>query len=300
MSPLRRPPWLAHAPVAVLLFAVVLGFQIKGDAYLAEFGSHPDEAAHYVTGLVVRDYLAAGLPGNPVTFAERYYDYYPKVALGNWPPGFYAIQALWTLPFSTGRMSMMLLMATLTSATALVVWRGAERDLGWQAALFGAALFTAFGLIQQYASMVMTEIPVALFSTLAMLSFGRWMDHQRARDSMLFGLLASMAIMTKGSGFAIALVPPLAILFTRRWHLLTRLNLAYAAVIVIVLAGPWTWKFRDVARAGWEQPTMTLDYTLRGLAYFPAGLLRSASIIITLFGVTGVAWSLSGAWRNEG
>jgi hypothetical protein len=294
-----RTAFLTDAAVALLLFALILGFQAKGQAYLAEFGAHPDEAAHYVTGLMVRDYVAQGLPGNPMTFAERYYDYYPKVALGNWPPGFYAIQALWTLMFSPGRASLMVLMAALTCATALVVYSGVRREVGWRAALFAAILFVSFGLIQQYASMVMTEMPVALFSTLAMLSFGRWMDHQRARDSALFGLLASLAIMTKGSGFAIALVPPLAIVFSRRWHLLTRLNLAYAAIIVIVLAGPWTWMFRDVARAGWEQPTMTLDYTLRGLAYFPEGLLRSANIIISAFGVIGVVWTLRGQRRFD-
>ncbi|MEO5894814.1 MAG: glycosyltransferase family 39 protein [Vicinamibacterales bacterium] len=299
MPVFQRVPWLAHAPVAVLLFVVVLGFQTKGDAYRAEFGSHPDESAHYVTGLMVHDYIAQGLPGNPMAFAEAYYDYYPKVALGNWPPGFYAMQALWTLMFSTGRASLMVLMAALTCATAVVVYSGVRRELGWRAAVFAALLFTAFGLIQQYASMVMTEIPVALFSTLAMLSFGRWMDRQRARDSILFGLLASLAIMTKGSGFAIALVPPLAILFSGRWNLLARVNLAYAVIIVIVLAGPWTWMFRDVARAGWEQPTITLDYTLRGLAYFPEGLLRSASIIISAFGLIGVGWSLRGLRHRD-
>ena len=295
----RRLPWVRELPIAVLLSAAVLGFQITGGAYGAEFGSHPDEAAHYVTGLMVRDYLASGLPGNPMTFAETYYEHYPKVALGNWPPGFYAIQAAWTLPFSEGRTSLIVLMAILTWATALVVYCGLRGALGWQAAVFGALVFVSFGLIQQYASMVMTEMPVALFSTLAMLAFGRWLDHQRTRDSLLFGLLASLAIMTKGSGFALAFVPPLAILFTGRFALLKRPNLAYGAVIVLVLAGPWTWAFRDVARAGWEQPSMTLDYTLRGLVYFPEGVLRSGSIIITTFGLLGVAWSLRGAWRRE-
>ncbi|MBA2305851.1 MAG: hypothetical protein H0W08_24905 [Acidobacteria bacterium] len=78
-----------------------------------------------------------------------------------------------------------------------------------------------------------------------------------------------MAIMTKGSGFALAFVPPLAILFTGRIDLLKRLNLAYAAVIVLVLAGPWTWAFRDVTRAGWEQPSMTLDLHATRARIFP-------------------------------
>ncbi|MBA2305850.1 MAG: hypothetical protein H0W08_24900 [Acidobacteria bacterium] len=127
-------------PVVVLLFAVVLGFQITGGAYDAEFGSHPDEAAHYVTGLMVRDYVASGLPGNPMAFAETYYEHYPKVALGNWPPGFYAIQAAWTLAFSDGRASLLVLMAILTCATALVVFSGLRWELGWYAAVFGALL----------------------------------------------------------------------------------------------------------------------------------------------------------------
>jgi hypothetical protein len=57
--------------------------------------------------------------------------------------------------------------------------------------------------------------------------------------------------------------------------------------------------FRDVARAGWEQPTLTLDYTIRGLAYFPAGLLRSSNIIISAFGLIGVAWSLRAGRPGE-
>jgi hypothetical protein len=233
-----------------------------------------------------------------LSFAETYYDHYPKVALGNWPPGFYAIQAAWTLMFSSHRTSVLLLMAVLTWTTALVVFAAVRRELGWHAALFASLLFAAFGLIQQYVTMVMTEIPVALFSTLAMLAFGRWMDHQRARDSLLFGLLGSMAIMTKGSGLSVALVPPLAILFSGRWDLLKRWNLAYAVAVVIVLAGPWTWVFRDVARAGWDEP-LSLDYTSRAMLYFPEGLLRSGSIVITLLGLIGTGWSIRSAWRRE-
>ena len=95
--------------VAALLLVVVTALQIRSGAWHAEFGGHPDEAAHYVTGLMVRDYVAQGFPGSPMAYAAGYYDHYPKVALGNWPPGFYAIQALWTLAFSVSRTSVMFL-----------------------------------------------------------------------------------------------------------------------------------------------------------------------------------------------
>ena len=300
-NPIDKRPLnpVEHLLIALLLLAVAIGLQMRSGAYLAEFGGHPDEAAHYVTGLMVRDYIASGLPGNPIRFAEQYYDHYPKVALGNWPPGFYAIQAAWTLMLPASRTSIMTLMAVLTWVTALVVFGALMREFDWRAALFGSLLFESFGLIQQYGSMVMTEIPVALFSTMAMLAFGSWMDHQRARDSIVFGLLASMAILTKGSGFAVALVPPLAILVSGRFHLLTRANLYYAAAIVLVLAGPWTWIFREVSRVGWEQRNPTLDYTMRGLPYFSEGVLRSGSVIMAIFGLIGTVWAIAGARRRE-
>src|SRR5215211_7034866 len=80
--------------IALLLLALVIGLQMRAGANHAEFGGHPDEAAHYVTGLMLRDYVASGLPGNPMAYAKTYYDHYPKVAIGNWPPGFYAIQTV--------------------------------------------------------------------------------------------------------------------------------------------------------------------------------------------------------------
>ena len=106
-------PWAAVAarwwrsPIAaVASLSCVLLLQWTEGAYQAEFGGHPDEAAHYVTGLMIHDYVAAGLPGNPMTFALEYYDHYPKVALGNWPPLFYVLQAGWTLLFTPDRASM--------------------------------------------------------------------------------------------------------------------------------------------------------------------------------------------------
>ena len=51
-------------------------------------------------------------------FAENYYVHYPEVALGHWPPTFYVVQALWTLPFFASRGSVILLMSVLTAILA--------------------------------------------------------------------------------------------------------------------------------------------------------------------------------------
>ena len=42
----------------VVLVIVTLILQTSGEAYAGSFGSQPDEPAHYVTSLMIRDYLA--------------------------------------------------------------------------------------------------------------------------------------------------------------------------------------------------------------------------------------------------
>lgn len=273
--------------IPLLFLALVVLLQWRSGAYQAEFGAHPDEAAHYVTGLMIRDYVAAGLPRDPMGFATRYYEHYPKVALGNWPPVFYVLQAGWTLLFSDSRAAVLLLMAVLTSLVALLVVLSLVTEFGLGRALLGGVLFVAFPLVQEHTAMVMTEVPVALFSFLAVIYLGRYFDQGRTRDSLLFGLSASAAIMTKGSGMVLVIVPVLTLLFTGRFDVVKKLNFWYPVPIVAVLCGPWTWVFRDVARAGWMEDTVSLGYTQRAVAHFPREFFMSASVVITLFALAG-------------
>lgn len=84
---------LEAAAVAAVAFGLTVLLQARGGAFRSEFSAHPDESAHYVTGLMVREYVAAGAPQPPVQFAQDYYVHYPKVAIGHWPPVFYVLQA---------------------------------------------------------------------------------------------------------------------------------------------------------------------------------------------------------------
>ena len=68
------------------LFLAVIAAQITAGAYHGERDNYSDEAAHFMNGLLVRDYLRDGLGQSPVKFAEEYYLSYPKIAPGMWPP----------------------------------------------------------------------------------------------------------------------------------------------------------------------------------------------------------------------
>ena len=95
-------------------------------------------------------------------FAKDYYEHYPKVALGHWPPMFYVIQSAWTLVFLPSRVSIMLLMAVLTSGAATIFFSFLRAKFGVWKGLAGTLLFLYVPLVQQFASAVMTEIPMTL------------------------------------------------------------------------------------------------------------------------------------------
>ena len=285
-------PWKWALGAFYVALQIVVLFQYLGGAYSSELGGHPDEPAHYVTGLMIRDYLASGFHSGPMTYAKDYYDHYPKVALGNWPPVFYLIQSAWTLPFTPSHASVLRLMAVLTALLAALLFLALKREFGPMKAAFGATLLLALPLIQQHAGMVMTEIPVALLSLLATLCFARFLEREEALDSVLFGLFAALAILTKGSGLMLALVPPLALLFSRKFHLLKKLSFWYPVPIVLVLCGPWTWKFREEARAGWMEDNPSWSFTQQALLYYPKKLVLAVGVVMAIIAVIGLATKL--------
>lgn len=229
--------------LSVLAFLLFMGLSVAlqylAGAYHASFSGYPDEPAHYVTGLLVHDWIASRFPWPPLQYATDYYLHYPKVALGHWPPVFYMIQAVWTLLFSTSRVSVLVLMAVLMSLVALTLFRALRDEFGTPAALLAGLLLVALPLNQAWTQNLMADVPVALFTFGAALVFGRYLDTGRARDAAAFGLLASLAILTKGNGLALAFLPPIALAISLRFSLLRRLSFWLPLVIVVVLCVPW-------------------------------------------------------------
>ncbi len=230
---------LAAAAVFAVYLAAGLAGQWWAGCYQAEFGDHPDEPSHYITGLMVRDYLVSGLSKLPMEFAEDYYLHYPKVAIGYWPPFFYAIQGVWGVVFSGDRWAVMLLMAFLTALIAWSFYLAGRRLFGPWLAACGGLVLLGMPTVFHHGQRVMAENLIALLIFLATIAYGRYLDSEGWRASALFGLIALAAVLTKGTGIVLALAPPLAILISRRWRLLLSPVFWLPAVIVLVGAAPW-------------------------------------------------------------
>lgn len=292
----KARPWIIAGIVLVLAFDLAFFWQRMGQAYQSEFGAHPDEAAHYVTGLFVRDalvmaghYAATGCQGSPITvgkeFADAYYAHYPKIGLGVWPPFFYLVQSAWTLPFSPSRTSVLLLLCALAALVAGQLFRALREEFGvWPAAL-GAALWLSLPLVRNGYGMVMAETLSTVLMFGAVLAFGDFLDREKRGDVLRFGLLASLAILTKGTGLALVIAAPLALLFTRRFHLLKRPALWCAVLLVAVLAGPWTVATSHLGKGGWLEPHPSWHFTREALPYYAVKFGLSLGFAVILFGV---------------
>jgi len=109
---------MALAAFAAVLLGVVLLLQWRAGAFTATFGT--DASAHYLSGLMAHDWIAAGPGGNPVRYSIDYHAHLPPTSFGHLPPVFYGVEAVWMLGAGTGKASVLVLSAVVTAALGLV------------------------------------------------------------------------------------------------------------------------------------------------------------------------------------
>jgi 4-amino-4-deoxy-L-arabinose transferase-like glycosyltransferase len=301
--PVRRPAasslWVLRAASLLLFFAVSVSLQLAAGAYTSELGTEFDDASHYVTGLMVHDYIVGGLHGDPVTFALNYYAHYPKIGIGHWPPVFYLIEALWMALFGTSIGSALLLMAMINALIGVLICETA-RTLwpSWLPGVIGGLFFICLPVVQRFSDTVMLDTAVALVVLAAAIAWGRYLERGSNLHAAYFAASTILAILTKGNGYALAFLPPISLLLCRRFELLKKRNLWVAALAVALFCLPWTFVTRHLVDS-------TLQYAW-GLSYFkeaskfywsqvacPAGLAAG------WFAVAGLAMQIAAAVRGS-
>lgn len=221
------------------LLGIIVTLQVLAGAYASGFGGYPDEPAHLVTSLMVRDFIASLDFRHPLQFAQQYYLHYPKVAIGVWPPIFYAALGTWFLLVGASRATALLFIAIVAAITASVIYLTGKRLIARWAGGLAAVLFVASPLVQESSARVMTEHLVTLGMLVSTLCFARFAKTGRIADGLAFGTVAAVAILTHGNAWALGLVPGVTLALTNRWHLLRRPGLWLATVPVLVFCIPW-------------------------------------------------------------
>lgn len=222
-----------------VFWGLTIGLQWLSGAYASEAADEPDEPAHFVTGLMVRDYVSSGGGQSPIAFARDYYRHFPKVAIGHWPPVFYVEQAIWMLMFPATRSSVLAMIALQAALLGALIWMVLEQRFGRGAAWAGALALITLPGVASASARVMTEVPLALLMFLAILAWGRYLDTGQARFAVGFGLWSAAALLAKGTGLALAGVPLLSIWLSGRLALLRRVWTWCPAAIVLAACAPW-------------------------------------------------------------
>jgi len=204
------------------------------------------------------------------------------------------------LAFGPGRASVLLLMAALTAVLATILFNTLRNEFDPVTAATGTLIFVSLPIVQKYSGMVMGEMLAGVLMLGAILFFGRFLDRERNADAIGFGVCAALAILTKGTGGALALAALLAMLLTRKFSVLKRPALWFSALIVVMLAGPWTWMFREQCRSGWDEPEISWHYTRQALVYFPWKFLVALGVLFAALALIGMIQMLVRHPRNPG
>jgi Dolichyl-phosphate-mannose-protein mannosyltransferase len=280
------PSWVSHgafqAPIAPGLGALTFLSLTYSGALQTGVTANPDEAAHYVTALMIRSYLTEAPGTSPLQFAQEYYLHYPKVAFGVWPPMFHLALASWMFLTVASPASAVVLVAITSILLAYVMFRTMHARFGLALALTSAVWFVLLPTVQRTTASVLLDVACTLFMVSAAIVFGRYLDSPRWREAILFGILASAAVLTKNNAFALALLPPIAIAISRRWFIFTRWSLWGVPLLVCVICLPWyvfSWPlFTFVAEMAGEQWTAWWENIVLlarepGLIFVPIALL---------------------------
>lgn len=221
--------WAGYWAVALLLQ------YLRGD--WTGWSSNADEPAHFLTGVMMRDYLLGNLLENPLTYAQNYYDHYPKIGIGHWPPVFYLLQAAWYMLFPPSHVTALMLLAAVAAFIAL--------NISLEIRRFSASLGVPFGLLwlvlpvtRDAGGTVMTELVVTLFAFAGVCCYARYLERPEPSFAAGFGVASALTILSKGTGVVMAVIP-LAALLHGRWRLMKRWAFWTPLPIVVLLSGPW-------------------------------------------------------------
>jgi len=240
--------------LAAALLAAYCGFilwvQRSADAAGAAFGGFPDESAHYISGVLLRDYILRAPFSDPIRFAAEYYAHTPYFAVGVWPPLYYLAEGAWMALFGVSREAVLWLNVVSGAALATLIFAIAGRLYGRLPGAATGLMALAIPVVQWSACLVMVDLACTVFALASLFFLARYFERQRWTDSLLFGLFVSFAVLTKNSAYYALFVPAAVIILRRDWRVLARKSFWIAPLAFAVLYGPWLLLSRRVMLLG--------------------------------------------------
>jgi len=250
-----------------------------------------------VGSVLVRDYLAS-FPAAPRPFAENYYQHYPYLGIGIWPPLLYFVTGVWFLIAGVGRFQALMAIAIMTAGAASIICALVRKRAGLVCGFSAGLLFLSLPETQRWLCAVVADNGVTLFCLAAAACLIRYFERESLAGAIGFALCAGCAILTKYTAWFLFLLPFAALVGLRRFDLLRKRSLWVQPLLIAVVVGPWAiWTARFLARV----PGLPLGslagrlgaFSLSAVLVFPPVLAVAAVV-----GVLVLAWKPA-IWKAD-
>ncbi|HPF13743.1 MAG TPA: hypothetical protein PLJ12_05710 [Planctomycetota bacterium] len=250
----RDKAWVHGAWLVLYLLLALLGRVYLGEER-NDFGSFEDEPAHLVTAAMMRSYATSFDPAHPLRFIESYYLHFPKVASGQWPPALHLLLGAVMIPFGVTRFGLLVGTCVVAALAAWSIRLLARHSMSIPLPGLLGVLFLGLPLVQNLSGTPMTELLVAALGALAVHQYSKYLSTGSFARAMMYGLLTVLAVLTKGNGLGLVLVPIVAPLLTRRWNRIFTWGTVLSGLMVGAVGYLWysqtvhfsqsTWASRD-------------------------------------------------------
>jgi hypothetical protein len=262
--PLSKRPTAAFFLLAYIVAVAIGAFGVAwARSYQAGF-TGADEPAHFLNSYFVADYLRHHLGTNPMGAAAEFYIHYPKISIGHWPPAYYGILGLLftVLPATVAvAFTINLLVAVLpVLGIALALTLLCNRAV----AIAGVILYAVTPLVFEGCVNFMADQPL---TACVVAATGLWIAYvcKPGWGKILgFAILGALAVLIKGNGGLIALVPVFHIVLTGQWKLLRSAKPYCAALLMVLAVVPWYIVTAKIAADGFNYAA-GVDYALKAL-----------------------------------
>ncbi|MDZ4289339.1 MAG: hypothetical protein U0984_15340 [Prosthecobacter sp.] len=145
---------------------------------------------------------------------------------------------------------------------------------------------------------IMADLLLVCFCLLAILAWAHFCELPTKRRALAFGILAALAILTKGSGLMLAVVPPLVVVLRRDWQMLRSWSWWCAPLPVLLLAAPWMALTAGITKEGMTGQT-TLEFLGKAVPYYGAKLPLHLGYLWLALAIWGALAWLRRTWQGS-
>lgn len=286
-----RAGLLACLPIAALALFYFMTSPTAGDFWWY------DSSRHAMNGVFLRDFLAEGGFLNPIRYASRYYEQYPAINIGFYPPFFYMSSVPMLLLFGASHAVSQSVVALYALGLGTVVWLVSRRAMDPVAAILTALAVLALSPVALWSRQVQLDVPAVAIYFFAAYALIRHLES--GRQGWLFGaaVAVGLGMLTRVQG--VIMVPVLLFFlfgpgYAQRPPFVRRaLAVVLAGLIALPAVGMALYFQKTNAALATATPGMPKLWSLENWVWYAEKLPRDIGWPATALMIAGL---LAAAW----